>query len=31
VLGIGHRRESSDYNFLWQLHRDGQYYMLEEV
>lgn len=31
VLTIGHRKESSDYAFLWQIHRDGQYFMLEEI
>lgn len=31
VLGVTRRRDSSDYAFLWQLHHDGQYYMLEEI
>lgn len=31
ALGISHKKESSDHTFLWQLHRDGQYYMLEEI
>ena len=31
VLAISHKKESSDHTFLWQLHRDGQYYMLEGI
>lgn len=31
LLCVTARRDSSDYSFLSQLHRDGQYYMLEEI
>ena len=31
TLAINQQKESSDHTFLQQLHRDGQYYMLEEI